>query len=155
MKYLISACLLGENVRYDGKNCMQTQLKQWIEQQQAICICPEVTGGLSTPRLAAEIQGGDGADVLAGKAKVITFAGQDVTAEFIQGAKATLALAQQHQVTHVILKANSPSCGSDLIYDGSFTGQKIQGKGVTTALLEQYGFTVMTEDKFLTQLKKT
>lgn len=81
-----------------------------------------------------------------------TLAGQDVSAEFIQGAKATLALAQQHQVTHVILKSNSPSCGSTLIYDGSFTGQKIQGVGVTTALLQQHGFVVMTENEFLSQL---
>ncbi|MDM1759013.1 MULTISPECIES: DUF523 domain-containing protein [Acinetobacter] len=152
MKYLISACLIGENVRYDAKNCLQQQLKQLIEQQKAVYICPEVTGGLSIPRLAAEIQGGDGVDVWTGKAKVITLAGQDVSAEFIQGAKATLALAQQHQVTHVILKSNSPSCGSTLIYDGSFTGQKIQGVGVTTALLQQHGFVVMTENEFLSQL---
>lgn len=152
MKYLISACLIGENVRYDAKNCLQQQLKQLIEQQKAVYICPEVTGGLSIPRLAAEIQGGDGMDVWTGKAKVITAAGQDVSAEFIQGAKATLALAKQHQVTHVILKSNSPSCGSTLIYDGSFTGQKIQGVGVTTALLQQHGFVVMTENEFLSQL---
>lgn len=149
MKYLISACLVGENVRYDAKNCLQLRLKQLIEQQQAVNICPEVTGGLSTPRLAAEIQGGDGVNVLAGTARVMTSTGQDVTAEFLHGAQATLALAQRHQVTHVILKSNSPSCGSTSIYDGSFTGQKIQGVGVTTALLQQHGFVVMTENEFL------
>ena len=151
MKYLISACQVGENVRYDAKNCLHLALKQLIEQQRAICICPEISVGLSTPRLAAEIRGGNGFDVLAGKAQVITSHGQDVSDEFIQGAKATLALAQHLQVSHVILKANSPSCGSDGIYNGSFTGEKIQGVGVTTALLQQHGFVVMTENEFLNQ----
>ncbi|WP_173911884.1 DUF523 domain-containing protein [Acinetobacter sp. Marseille-Q1618] len=152
MKYLISACLVGENVRYDAKNCLHLALKQLIEQRHAVCICPEVSGGLSTPRLAAEIRGGNGFDVLAGKAQVITSLGQDVSAEFICGAQCTLALAQHHQVSHVILKSNSPSCGSDFIYDGSFTGEKIQGMGVTTALLQQHGFEVMTEQQFIQQL---
>lgn len=153
MKYLISACLVGENVRYDGQNCLHTQLKSLLKTGQAIMICPEVSGGLSTPRAAAEIVGGDGHAVLKGQAKVIDTQGNDVTQAFIQGAEKTLKLAQHHQVTHVILKANSPSCGSTWIYDGSFSGDKIHGKGVTTALLEQYGFKVMTEDEFLNPLK--
>lgn len=153
-KYLISACLVGENVRYDGKNCLQHKLKQLIEMEQAVMICPEVSGGLSTPRLPAEIVGGDGYAVLNGHAKVIDSQGNDVTNEFILGAQKTLKLAQQHQVTHIILKANSPSCSSKLIYDGTFSGTKIQGKGVTTALLEQHGFMVMTEDEFLKQLER-
>lgn len=148
-KYLISACLTGENVRYDGKNSLQNKLKQLLETDQAVIICPEVSGGLSTPRLAAEIVGGDGHAVLKNQAKVIDTQGNNVSNEFILGAEKTLKLAQYYQVTHVILKANSPSCGSNLIYDGTFSGQKIQGKGVTTALLEQYGFIVMTEDEFL------
>jgi uncharacterized protein YbbK (DUF523 family) len=152
MKYLISACLVGQPVRYDGQHCLQNKLKHLIETKQAISICPEVKGGLSTPRLAAEIIAGDGIDVLNAQAKVITSAGEDVTQAFINGAYLTLKLAQLHQVTHVILKANSPSCGSHLIFDGTFTGQKIQGLGVTAALLKQYGFVVMTEDEFLEQL---
>ena len=117
-------------------------------------ICPEVSGGLNTPRLPAEIVGGDGADVLNGRVKVLDTSGNDVSDAFILGATKALKLAQQHQVTHVILKANSPSCGSELIYDGSFSGQKIQGQGVTTALLEQYGFKVITEDEFLEQFNE-
>ena len=148
-KYLISACLVGENVRYDGQNCLQQKLRQLVIEQRAVIICPEVSGGLSTPRLAAEIVGGNGEDVLCGKAKVLDSAGNDVSNAFIQGAYKALQLAQKHQITHVILKANSPSCGSELIYDGSFSGNKIQGNGVTSALLKQHGFTVITEDQFL------
>lgn len=128
-KYLISACLVGENVRYDGKNCLH------VATGQAVMICPEVSGGLNTPRLPAEIFGGDGEDVLNGRAKVLDTSGNDVSDAFILGATKALQLAQQHQVTHVILKANSPSCGSKLIYDGTFSGQKILGQGITTALL--------------------
>ncbi|MGE8532477.1 MAG: DUF523 domain-containing protein [Acinetobacter guillouiae] len=151
-KYLISACLVGENVRYDAKNCLQHKLKQLVDKQQAVVICPEVAGGLSTPRQPAEIVGGDGYQVLKGQAKVKDANGDDVSAEFILGAEKTLKLAQYHQVTHIILKANSPSCGSQMIYDGSFSGHKISGKGVTAALLEQHGFSVLTEDEFLKQL---
>lgn len=151
-KYLISACLVGENVRYDAQNCLHDKLKQLLDNQQAVVICPEVSGGLSTPRPAAEIVGGDGYTVLLGQAKVQDANGDDVSSAFIQGAEKTLKLAQQYQVTHIVLKANSPSCGSSMIYDGSFSGQKVQGKGVTTALLEQHGFVVLTEDEFLKQL---
>lgn len=148
-KYLISACLVGENVRYDGQNCLQQKLRQLVIEQRAVIICPEVSGGLSTPRLAAEIVGGNGEDVLCGKAKVLDSAGNDVSNAFIQGAYKALQLAQKHQITHVILKANSPSCGSELIYDGSFSGNKIQGNGVTSALLKQHRFKLITEDQFL------
>ncbi|MCX5468730.1 DUF523 domain-containing protein [Acinetobacter nematophilus] len=152
-KYLISACLVGENVRYDAKNCLQEKFKQLLNNQQAVVICPEVSGGLSIPRPAAEIVGGDGHAVLQGQTIVQDANGDDVSSAFIQGAEKALKLAQQYQVTHIILKANSPSCGSGMIYDGSFSGQKVQGKGVTTALLEQHGFIVMTENEFLKQLE--
>lgn len=154
MKYLISACLLGQAVRYDGGHCLVEALQQLLTSGQAIAFCPEVAGGLSTPRLPAEIVAGDGTAVLTGQAKVLDSAGHDVTAAFVAGAKRCLALAQQHQVTHVILKANSPSCGSTQIYDGSFSGQKIDGQGVAAALLHQHGFQVMTEQAFLQQLSQ-
>lgn len=152
-KYLISACLVGDNVRYDGKHCLQQQLLKLLQQHRAVSICPEVIGGLNTPRAAAEIVGGGGLDVLAGRAKVLDCTGQDVSAAFIQGAYAALALAQQHQVTHVVLKANSPSCGSMAIYDGSFSGTKIAADGVTAALLKQHHFSVINEVQFLEQLR--
>ena len=149
MKYLISACLAGYSVRYDGKHCLHQAIKQLLDAKQAVVVCPEVAGGLSTPRHAAEIVGGDGSDVLKGQAKVMTHTGEDVTQSFITGAHQALKLAQLHQVTHVVLKAHSPSCGSSLIYDGTFTGKKIQGLGVTAALLQQHGFQILNEDEFL------
>lgn len=155
MKYLISACLVGENVRYDGKNCETHPLKQLVLAKQAVIICPEIAGGLSTPRLAAEIVGGDGLDVLNGHAQVIDQAGHDQRAAFIEGAYQALRLAQHFQVTHVVLKANSPSCGTQQIYDGRFSGTRIAGQGVTAALLTQHGFSVMDENEFLRQLIST
>ncbi|OTG85070.1 DUF523 domain-containing protein [Acinetobacter sp. ANC 4648] len=152
MKYLISACLIGQNVRYDGQNSLQQKIQQLIVDQCAVSICPEMAGGLSTPRLAAEIIGGHGEDVLTGKAHVLDSAGLDVSNEFIRGAYHALQLAQKYQVTHVILKANSPSCGSKFIYDGSFNGTKILSNGVTAALLKQHGYQVMTEDEFIQTL---
>lgn len=149
MKYLISACLVGENVRYDGKNCYAPALKQLVATQQAMIICPEVAGGLSTPRLPAEIIGGDGIDVLNGRAQVRDSAGNDQSKAFIDGAYQALKLAQAHQVTHVVLKANSPSCGTHKIYDGSFSGIQTVGQGVTAALLTQHGFQVIDENQFL------
>ena len=151
MKYLISACLAGENVRYDGQNCLNHILKKLVEQHTAIFMCPEIMGGLSIPRLPAEIVGGDGHDVLLGHAQVINAHGQDISSAFIQGAHKTLDYACMHQVTHVILKANSPSCSSNMIYDGSFQGLKILGQGVTAALLTQHGFIVMDEIAFCKQ----
>ena len=147
-KFLISACLVGQHVRYDGKHSLNEKIQALIASHQVILVCPEMAGGLATPRLAAEIIGGDGHDVLAGKARVINTVGEDVTAAFIQGAQLALTLAQHHQVTHVILKANSPSCGSQQIYDGTFQGQKRTGQGVTTALLQQHGFEVIDELQF-------
>ena len=152
-KYLISACLVGDNVRYDGNNCLQPQLLQLLREQRAVSICPEVIGGLKTPRAAAEIVGGGGLDVLQGRAKVLDCTGQDVSAAFIRGAYAALELAQQHQVTHVVLKANSPSCGSTHIYDGHFRGVKIAADGVTAALLKQHAYTIISEEQFLEQLR--
>lgn len=152
MKYLISACLVGENVRYDAKNCYTHALKQLLLAKQAVIICPEVMGGLSTPRLTAEIVGGDGIDVLNGHARVLDSAGNDQSKAFVDGAYLALKLAQQHQVTHVVLKANSPSCGTHQIYDGNFNATKIMGQGVTAALLTQHGFKVIDENQFLQHL---
>lgn len=152
-RYLISACLLGHKVRYDGQDCLLKELLQHLLPDQYVSLCPEISGGLAIPRPPAEIQSGNGRDVLLHQANVVDINGTDVSEAFIQGAYATLDLAQRFQVTHAILKAHSPSCGSDLIYDGSFTGTKIQGQGVTAALLQQHGIMVMTEHEFLQQLK--
>ncbi|MEL4443663.1 DUF523 domain-containing protein [Acinetobacter baumannii] len=144
---LISACLIGEPVRYDGRSCLHTTLKQLFLNKKAHALCPELLGGFSTPRLPAEIVGGTGQDVLDGKAKILDSSGLDVTELYLKGAYRTLVIARQIQATCVVLKENSPSCGSQKIYNGTFQGEKITGVGITTALLQRHGFEVISENE--------
>ncbi|MDC5330744.1 DUF523 domain-containing protein [Acinetobacter baumannii] len=144
---LISACLIGEPVRYDGCSCLHTTLKQLFLNKKAHALCPELLGGFSTPRLPAEIVGGTGQDVLNGKAKILDSSGLDVTELYLKGAYRTLEVAQQIQASCVVLKENSPSCGSQKIYNGTFQGEKITGVGITTALLQRHGFEVISENE--------
>ena len=145
-KVLVSRCLLGHRVRYDGgASGPYAQLAQWQDEGRVIALCPEVAGGLPTPRAAAEIPGGQGVEVLAGKASVITTEGEDVTEAFVSGAQQALALVERHGIRIAILKANSPSCGNRLTYDGSFSGTKVEGQGVTAALLARAGVQVFSE----------
>jgi len=145
-KVLVSRCLLGHRVRYDGgASGPYAQLAQWQAEGRVIALCPEVAGGLPTPRAAAEIPGGQGVEVLAGKAAVITTEGEDVTEAFVSGARQALALVERHGIRLAILKANSPSCGNRLTYDGSFSGVKVEGQGVTAALLTRAGVQVFSE----------
>ena len=154
MKILISACLLGQPVRYDGRSneqkmsAYQQQIQRWQQQQLLIPVCPEVAGGLSTPRPAAEIIALDGRDVLQGTARVMTVDGEDVSAQFIAGAQQALTLAQKHGAKAALLAARSPSCGSGAIYDGSFSGTLHPGMGVTAALLEQNGVRCFSPENF-------
>ena len=146
-KILVSACLLGERVRYNSEilpDCPSI-LKKWDQEGLVIPVCPEVIGGLSVPRAPSEIPGGNGEDVLAGNAKVVNIHGQDVTQAFLTGAREALRLAEENAVEYAILKAHSPSCGSKMIYDGSFSGSLIKGQGVTAALLAQSGIQVFNE----------
>ena len=140
----VSWCLCGRECRYDGTAKPDEQAMALAE-KGALCICPEVMGGLPIPREPAEIVGGDGYDVLEGRAKVITVGGKDVTAEYIAGAEAALRLCCEKGITRALLKANSPSCGCGCIYDGSFTGGKRKGDGVTAALFKRNGIAVTTE----------
>ena len=145
-KLLISRCLLGHRVRYDGgASGPYAQLVHWQAQGRVIALCPEVAGGLPTPRAPAEIPGGQGVQVLDGTAQVMTAQGEDVTAAFVSGARQALALVQQHGIRIAILKANSPSCGNVLTYDGSFSATKVEGQGVTAALLTRAGVQVFSE----------
>ena len=151
---LVSACLLGQKVRYDGsdKDQRNALLNELIAQDRVVTICPEVAGGLSVPRLPAEIQNGAGHDVLNEQARVVDSAGQDVTAEFVSGAQQALALARQHDIRAAILKARSPSCGNAQIYDGTFSKRLLEGRGVTAALLERHGIKVFNEDEIAAAL---
>lgn len=139
-KILISACLLGENVRYNGitKKLDHQILKQWQAENRLVAICPEVVGGLSTPRAPAEYN--------KQLDKVITTTGVDVTNAFQLGAKTALTLCQKHHIEFALLKESSPSCGSNNVYDGSFSQQKIAGAGLTTQLLKKYNINVYSED---------
>ena len=129
-RILISACLLGDPVRYDGKSkkLQHRKLAALVAQGRVVGFCPEVAGGLPVPRPAAEIQGADGAAVIAGQARIKTDQQTDVTDYFISGAKQALALCQQHGIRIAVLTESSPSCGSKQIYDGSFTRTGIPGR---------------------------
>jgi uncharacterized protein YbbK (DUF523 family) len=146
-KILISACLLGDRVRYDGQSKLLTSdtLETLISQQRVIKFCPEIAGGLPVPRPAAEIVGGDGNDVLINRANVLTGDGQDVSNHFIEGAQQALALCRKHNISVVILTETSPSCGSQQIYDGSFSRKVRAGDGVTSALLKQHDIQVFDQ----------
>lgn len=143
---LVSACLLGVNCKHNGKNNENSEVIQLIKKKGVIPVCPEQLGGLTTPRLPAEIEGGEGMDVLYGSVKVIQKDGVEVTEAFVKGAKETLKIAKKFEVNQAILKARSPSCGMGQIYDGSFSGVSIKGDGVTAALLKSKNITVYTEE---------
>ncbi|MCJ1781952.1 DUF523 domain-containing protein [Mammaliicoccus sciuri] len=147
---VISACLVGEKVRYDGNHKLDLFYKNLIDEKKAISICPEILGGLQVPREPAEIIGGDGYDVWNDQAKVMTVTGRDVTIQFKEGAKRALSIIKDLNANTVILKSDSPSCGSTVIYDGTFTGNKKEGVGVTTALFKLNDINVYDEKTFLT-----
>lgn len=152
---LISACLLGSPVRYNGTDLLieHSLLKKWQQQGRLISICPEVAGGMSVPRAPAEIKSGNGKNVLDGKSKVIDVDGNDVTKEFVRGALQALKTALDHDCVAAILTEHSPSCASNMIYDGSFSKKKILGVGVTTSLLEQNHIPVFNQEQ-LEELEK-
>jgi uncharacterized protein YbbK (DUF523 family) len=137
---LISRCFLGDKVRYNSEiiQLEHSLLALWQKQNRLIAICPEVSGGLSVPREPAEQQPNSD--------QIITVSGTDVTKEFNLGAKLALTLCRQHNIRFAILKESSPSCGSTLIYDGSFSNKKISGQGVTSKILTQEGIQVFSEN---------
>ncbi|MBP2703121.1 DUF523 domain-containing protein [Microbispora sp. RL4-1S] len=149
-RILVSACLLGSRVRYDGgaKTSDDEVLTAWRAEGRLVSFCPEVEGGLPIPRPPAEIEGGaGGAAVLSGAARIRTPSGDDVTAAYLSGAQQALAVARSFGIRVAILKEGSPSCGSLRIHDGSFRGRTTPGQGVTTALLEANGIRVFAEDR--------
>ncbi len=138
--YLVSACLLGINCRYNGTSSRIEDLENLIDSGRLISICPEVLGGLDTPRVPCEIvnQAND-------TVKIMSKCGLDCTSEFQDGARKVLEIAKLCQVKKVILKANSPSCGSGSIYDGTFSGKLIEGDGLTSKLLLENNIKVYNE----------
>jgi len=138
-KILISSCFLGANVRYNAKikPLSHPLITLWQKQQRLVSICPETSGGLSTPRPAAEIQK---------KGLIITATGTNVSQAFQRGAQQALQLCLQHKIKFALLKESSPSCGSSVIYDGSFTNKKVAGQGLTTQLLRKYNIKIFSEN---------
>ncbi|AFQ52226.1 protein of unknown function DUF523 [Burkholderia cepacia GG4] len=147
-KILVSMCVLGHPVRYNGsaKTAAHATLARWQREGRLVSVCPELAGGLSVPRPPAEIANGEsGQRVLAGAARIVDVHGTDVTAPFVDGAHTALALARAHDCRFAILADGSPSCGSSFIYDGSFAGRRHAGAGVTAALLRQHGVEVFAD----------
>lgn len=145
---IISACLGGINCKYNGGNNYQQVFKDMTDKGDCRLICPETTGGLPVPRLACEIKGGTGLDVIAGYARVIDQLSRDLTDYFLAGAYQTLLVAKNAGADTAILKSRSPSCGVGKIYDGTFSGKLIAGDGVTTALLKLHGLKVINSDEY-------
>jgi uncharacterized protein YbbK (DUF523 family) len=143
---LVSACLAGLPYRFDGSAGHQNLVAELVEQGRAVLVCPEVDGGLGTPRPPAEIVGGAGRDVLEGRARVMTRDGTDVTDAYIAGARIALDAARKSGATTAIFKARSPSCGRGEIYDGTHSRTLTAGDGVTVALLVANGIEVVTEE---------
>lgn len=143
---LISACLLGIKCGWDGTDNKNDKAVELLKKEILIPVCPEQLGGLPTPRLRQEIQGGAGKDVLEKKAKVVNENGVDVTDQFVIGAEETLKIANLYQIKEFIGKSYSPSCGCSKIYDGTFSGKSIKGRGITAELLMRNGIKIKREE---------
>ncbi|HLP67130.1 MAG TPA: DUF523 domain-containing protein [Rhizobium sp.] len=145
---LISACLLGRPVRYDGKGkpLVHPAIDRWKAEGRLVAFCPEQAGGLPTPRPPAEIEGGaSGEDVIEGRARVIEKTGRDVSQAFVDGGEKAVDFARASGCAYALLIDGSPSCGSGFIYDGSFSGVRHPGLGVTAALLRRAGIAVFSD----------
>ena len=142
LRYLVSACLAGERCRYDGSSCSHKRIMEMVQGGEAIALCPEVACGLPVPRERCEIV--PAAD---GSKRVLTESGADVTLQFMRGAAKALDLALKNGIKSAILKSLSPSCGFGKIYDGSFTGSLVEGRGITAELLRVHGIRIYTEQE--------
>ncbi|MBU0530115.1 MAG: DUF523 domain-containing protein [Nanoarchaeota archaeon] len=134
---LVSACLAGINCKYNGSSKPKEKIIEMVKNGEAIPVCPEQLGGLTTPRETAEQK----------NERVFTKDGKDVTTEFVKGANEGLKIAILAGCKEAILKARSPSCGSGKVYDGSFSGKLIDGDGVFAALLKKNGIRILTEEE--------
>ena len=138
MKIAVSSCLLGIKCKYNGESNFNIKIDKLREKHTIVPICPEVLGGLSTPRVPSEIIG----------SKVVNQNGVDVTLNYINGAKKALDILKENNIDVVILKSKSPSCGKDYIYDGSFTHTLVNGDGITTRLFKKNGIKIYSENDF-------
>ena len=143
--YLISACLCGVNCKYNGLNNYNEICDKLLASGKAILVCPEQLGGLPTPRIPSEIIGKSSNILNNNNDYVIDKNGNDVTPQFVKGAKETLQIAKKLNIKKAILKDGSPSCGVNYIYDGNFNGTKIKGMGLTAQLLKESSIDIISE----------
>lgn len=141
--FIVSACLLGINCRYDGKNRKNHEIVKFLKGKEFIMVCPEELGGLSTPRIPCEIVN----NTINENVKVINKNGEDLTENFLKGANKVLDIAKSKGIKKAILKAKSPYCGKGLIYDGSFTAKLVKGDGITAKLLKENKIEIFTENE--------
>ena len=149
-RILVSACLLGRPVRYDGrsKEPGTDLIARWQAEGRLVPLCPEMAGGLPVPRPPAEIAPGAVArDLLAGKGAIRTVAGENVTAAFLAGAAAALQLARETGCRHALLTEGSPSCGVRRVHAGRFDGTMRPGEGVVAAALWTEGIAVYSHEE--------
>ena len=139
MKFVVSACLMGDNCKYNGGNNYSEEVINYLKDKEYVKICPECLGGLSIPRVPSEICGD----------KVINKDGIDVTNEYNKGALESLKIAKDFKADIAILKSNSPSCGCGMIYDGTFSKKLISGDGVTTKLFKENSIKVISSDDII------
>jgi uncharacterized protein YbbK (DUF523 family) len=147
-RILVSACLLNIACRPNAKAKEDKTLLNLLAKKICFVLCPEILAGFSIPRSRLEIKGGDGEDVLDGKAKIFTEKGFDITDKMLNAARVVLEFCQKAGVKKVIFKEKSPSCGKNFIYDGTFSGKLIKGKGVVTAFLQREGIEVFSEGEY-------
>lgn len=135
---IVSACLVGIKCRYNATSCPNKDIIKLVKEGKAIPVCPEQMGGLSTPRNQCEIK----------ESRVRSISGEDLTDSFYKGAQEALSFAKSISCNKAILKSNSPTCGKGEIYDGTFSGRKINGNGVFTSLLQENNIEVMNEYEY-------
>ena len=142
VEYVVSACLAGCECRYDGKDNLCPKVKQLVEEGRAITVCPEVMGGMTTPRIPSERKDD----------KVINSIGEDNTKYFEKGVEESVKLVKEHNIKKAILKAKSPSCGNKFIYDGTFSKTLVEGKGMLAEKLTELGLEIYDEGDDLSAL---
>lgn len=138
-RYVVSACLVGKNTKYNGGNNLNEKILEFLKDKEYILVCPEIKGGLPIPRYPSEIV----------KDKVINSIGQDVTNKFNLGTQKEIERVKKFKATKAILKSKSPSCGVNIIYDGTFSGNTINGDGIFAKELKKLGIEILTELDFL------
>ena len=142
VEYVVSACLAGCKCRYDGKDNLCPKVKQLVDEGRAVTVCPEVMGGMTTPRIPSERKDG----------KVINSNGDDNTAYFVRGVEKSIEVVKEHNIKKAILKAKSPSCGNKYIYDGTFSKTLVEGKGALAEKLTELGLEIYDEGDDLSAL---